>query len=109
MRGSVDGLGSSAPLGMMLPAVFSDDELAQRFVAGLDEVLAPIHNVLDCLDAYFTPSLAPADFTRWLGDWVGAETDGSGPPRLRRRRGGAACGGGCRRASAPDPGHSAGP
>ncbi|WP_328537631.1 phage tail protein [Streptomyces sp. NBC_00344] len=74
MRGSVDGLGSSAPLGMMLPAVFADDDLAQRFVAGLDEVLAPIHNVLDCLDAYFTPSLAPVDFTRWLGDWVGAET-----------------------------------
>jgi phage tail-like protein len=75
-RGSIDGLGSSAPLGAMLPAVFADDDLAQRFVAGLDEVLAPIHNVLDCLDAYFTPSLAPVDFTRWLGDWVGAETDG---------------------------------
>ncbi len=75
-RGSVDGLGSSAPLGVMLPAVFADDDLAQRFVAGLDEVLAPLHNVLDCLDAYFTPSLAPADFTRWLGSWVGAETEG---------------------------------
>ncbi|WP_326653200.1 phage tail protein [Streptomyces sp. NBC_01750] len=76
MRGSVDGLGSSAPLGPMLPAVFADDDLAQKFVAGLDEVLAPVHNVLDCLDAYFTPSLAPADFTRWLGEWVGAETEG---------------------------------
>ncbi|MEW1720641.1 phage tail protein [Streptomyces sp. NPDC093109] len=63
----------------MLPAVFADDDLAQRFVAGLDEVLAPLHNVLDCLDAYFTPSLAPADFTRWLGDWVGAETEGPDP------------------------------
>ncbi|MBV9026716.1 MAG: phage tail protein, partial [Streptomycetaceae bacterium] len=49
MRGSVDGLGSSAPLGMMLPAVFADDDLAQRFVAGLDDVLAPILAVLDCL------------------------------------------------------------
>ncbi|RDG39345.1 phage tail protein [Streptomyces corynorhini] len=61
----------------MLPAVFADDDLAQRFVAGIDEALAPLHNVLDCLDAYFTPSLAPADFTRWLGGWVGAETEGS--------------------------------
>lgn len=75
-RGSIDGLGSSSPIGLMLPAVFAEDDLAQRFVAGLDEVLAPIHNVLDCLEAYFAPSLAPADFTRWLGDWVGAETDG---------------------------------
>lgn len=80
-RGSVDGLRSSAPLGEMLPAVFADDDLAQRFVAGLDEVLAPILNVLD---SYFTPALAPADFTRWLGGWVGAETDGTGPEEWLR-------------------------
>ncbi|QES51464.1 phage tail protein [Streptomyces venezuelae] len=83
-RGSIDGLGSSAPLGAMLPAVFAEDDLAQRFVAGLDEVLAPILNVLDCLDSYFTPALAPVDFTRWLAGWVGAETDGTEPEdRLR--------------------------
>ncbi|MEU4652451.1 phage tail protein [Streptomyces sp. NPDC023723] len=76
-RGAVDNLGSSAPIGMMLPAVFADDDLAQRFVGGLDDTMAPILNVLDCLHAYFVPSLAPADFTRWLGDWVGAETDGT--------------------------------
>ncbi|MFJ2112271.1 phage tail protein [Streptomyces sp. NPDC087850] len=64
----------------MLPAVFADDDLAQRFVAGLDDVLAPLHNTLDCLDAYFTPALAPADFTRWLGGWVGAGADGPGLP-----------------------------
>lgn len=84
MRGSVDGLGSSAPIGAMLPAVFADDDLAQRFVAGLDEVVAPILSVLDCLDTYFRPSLAPLDFVQWLGSWVGAETDGSEPEaRLR--------------------------
>ncbi|MCF3137461.1 MULTISPECIES: phage tail protein [Streptomyces] len=84
MRGSIDGLGSSAPIADMLPAVFADDDLAQRFVAGLDEVIAPIHNVLDCLPAYFDPALAPVDFTRWLAGWVGAETDGTEPdPRLR--------------------------
>lgn len=76
MRGSVDGLGSSAPIGMMLPAVFADDDLAQHFVAGLDEVMAPILNVLDCLDTYFDPALTPVDFAQWLGIWVGAETEG---------------------------------
>ncbi|WP_042422531.1 phage tail protein [Streptacidiphilus anmyonensis] len=84
MRGSVDGLGSSAPLAEMLPAVFAEDDLAQRFVAGLDEVLAPLHNVLDCLDAYFSPALAPADFVRWLADWVGAEVDGTEEEALLR-------------------------
>lgn len=76
MRGSVDGLGSSTPIGTMLPAVFADDDLAQRFVAGLDEVLAPILNVLDCQDTYFDPALGPVDFVQWLSTWVGAETDG---------------------------------
>lgn len=84
MRGSIDGLESSAPIALMLPAVFADDDLAQRFVAGLDEVVAPIHNVLDCLDTYFRPSLAPVDFAHWLGSWVGAETDGSEPEPLLR-------------------------
>ncbi|WP_406146962.1 phage tail protein [Streptomyces sp. NBC_01012] len=84
MRGSIDGLGSSTPISTMLPAVFADDDLAQRFVAGLDDVLAPILNVLDCLDTYFDPALTPADFAQWLGTWVGAETDGTEPEaRLR--------------------------
>ncbi|MGW0085404.1 phage tail protein [Streptomyces sp. NPDC003393] len=84
MRGSIDGLGSSMPIGAMLPSVFADDGLAQRFVAGLDDVIAPLLNVLDCLDTYFRPSLAPLDFVQWLGGWVGAETDGTEPdPRLR--------------------------
>lgn len=84
MRGSIDGLGSSAPIGAMLPAVFADDDLAQRFVGGLDEVMAPILSVLDCLDTYFRPSLAPVDFAQWLGGWVGAETDGTEPEELLR-------------------------
>jgi phage tail-like protein len=84
MRGSIDGLGSSAPIGGMLPAVFADDDLALRFVAGLDDVVAPIHSVLDCLDTYFKPFLAPVDFARWLASWVGAETDGTEPEPLLR-------------------------
>ncbi|KAF4410873.1 MULTISPECIES: phage tail protein [Streptomyces] len=90
MRGSVDGLGSAQPLGLMLPAVFADDHLVQQFTGGLDEVLAPFTNVLDCLHAYFDPALAPLDFTTWLGSWVGAETEsaveGRGGPTEARLR-----------------------
>jgi phage tail-like protein len=68
----------------MLPAVYAEDDLAQRFVAGLDEVLAPLHNVLDCLESYFSPALAPVDFVRWLADWVGAEVDGTEEEALLR-------------------------
>ncbi|MFC5186961.1 phage tail protein [Actinomadura harenae] len=79
MRGGIDGLGTPYALGDHLPAVFADDDLAQRFTAGLDEVFAPVLSVLDCLDAYLSPSLAPPDFVTWLGGWVGAELRGDEP------------------------------
>ncbi|MEU9099141.1 phage tail protein [Streptomyces sp. NPDC048361] len=83
-RGSVDDLASSHPLGIQLPAVYADDDFAQRFVEGLDVVLAPLFNVLDCLEAYFDPALAPEDFVDWLTSWVGTELDGTESLELRR-------------------------
>ncbi|WP_034486290.1 phage tail protein [Actinomadura oligospora] len=84
MRGGVDGLGTPYPLGDHLPAVFAEDDLAQRFTAGLDEVFAPVLSVLDCLDAYLSPSLAPPDFVTWLAGWVGAELRGDEPDHQAR-------------------------
>ncbi|MFD5677533.1 phage tail protein, partial [Streptomyces sp. NPDC127040] len=83
-RGALDGLRSAHPLGPALPAVYADDDLAQRFVTGLDAMLAPVFTVLDCLEAYFDPALAPADFVDWLADWVGAELGGGEPVEVRR-------------------------
>ncbi len=75
-RGGVDGLPSPHPLGERLPAVFAQDDLMQRWVAGLDDLLAPLLVTLDCFDAYLRTDLAPEDFVLWLGSWLGAE---SGP------------------------------
>ncbi|MFH8981226.1 phage tail protein [Streptomyces varsoviensis] len=83
-RGTVDGLGTPHPLGGQLPGIYAEDDFALRFVEGLDVVLAPIFNVLDCLEAYFMPALAPDDFIDWLTTWVGAELDGTEPVELRR-------------------------
>ena len=66
MRGLVDGLRSPHPLGGTLPPIYLEDSLTQRITAGLDEVLAPVLNVLDNLDAYLDPALAPSDFYEWL-------------------------------------------
>ncbi|WP_409240409.1 phage tail protein [Streptomyces sp. PA5.6] len=77
-------LGSPHPIGDQLPAVFADDDFILRFVSGLDVVLAPVFAVLDSLEAYFTPSLTPADFLDWLTDWVGTELDGTEPLATRR-------------------------
>ena len=91
MRGAVDGLGSPFPLGAQLPSVYADDEFAQRFVTGLDDLFAPLLSVLDNFPAYLRPELAPSDFVAWLGGWVGAELSGDeSDPDLRAAVAGAA-------------------
>ena len=84
MRGTIPGLGTPHPLGSGLPAIYLEDDLAQRLLAALDEVLAPVLCTLDNLDHYLDPSLAPLDFVEWLAGWVGAAVDESWPPGRRR-------------------------
>lgn len=84
MRGTVAGLTSPHPLGGMMPAIFQDDAFTMRWTEGLDEVLAPVPAVLDCIDAYFDPLLSPEDFLAWLAGWCGMTLDENWP--LARRR-----------------------
>ncbi|MFG3100517.1 phage tail protein [Streptomyces sp. NPDC048182] len=83
-RAAVPGLPSRHPIGGQLPALYADDDFAQRFTGGLDTVLAPVFATLDNLPAYFDPRLAPPDFVAWLASWVGAADDPERP--LERRR-----------------------
>ncbi|MFD4908502.1 phage tail protein [Kitasatospora purpeofusca] len=83
-RAAVPGLPSRHPIGEQLPALYADDDFAQRFTAGLDTVLAPVFSTLDNLPSYFDPRLAPADFLAWLATWVGGADDPRRPPALRR-------------------------
>jgi phage tail-like protein len=75
MRGLVPGLRSPHPLGPTLPALYQDDDLAQRFLGALDEVMAPIYGTIDNFDAYLDPRLTPDDFLPWLAGWVGIALD----------------------------------
>lgn len=75
---------SSYPLADQLPAVYAEDPLARLFATGLDVVFGPLLTVLDCLEAYFTPALAPQDFLDWLGRWVGAELAGDEAEHITR-------------------------
>ncbi|WP_369368379.1 phage tail protein [Streptomyces sp. CG4] len=83
-RAAVPGLPSRHPIGGLLPALYADDDFAQRFTAGLDTVLAPVFATLDNLPAYLDPRVAPLDFVTWLASWVGADDDGEWPAELRR-------------------------
>lgn len=84
MRGAVPDLPTPHPLGLALPAMYSEDEFVQRFVSGLDDVLAPVLLTLDCMEAYLDPALAPADFVDWLAGWVAVPADEGQPLDLRR-------------------------
>lgn len=84
MRTAVAGLGTPYPIGSLLPAVLQEDRVAMQWTEGLDEVLAAPISTLDCLAAYTDPLLAPVDFVRWLGGWVGAVLDENWP--LERQR-----------------------
>lgn len=84
MRRGIPGLGVPYPIGRLLPAVYTEDEFTMRWTEGLDEVLAPVISVLDCLGAYLDPLLAPADFLPWLAGWSGTPLDENWP--LARQR-----------------------
>lgn len=83
-RGTIERLASAHPLGELLPGVYLEDSLAQRFTEGLDTVLAPVFATLDCLDAYLDPWLTPVDFLPWLASWVGVELDETWPEDRQR-------------------------
>ncbi len=84
MRGMVPGLGTPHPLGPTLPALYQDDDFAQRFLSGLDEVLAPVLSTIDNFESYLDPALTPDDFLDWLAGWVGIILD-DGWDEARRR------------------------
>ncbi|MFF4257656.1 phage tail protein [Streptomyces sp. NPDC001663] len=83
-RAAVPGLPSRYPIGEQLPALYADDDFAQRFTGGLDTVLAPVFATLDNLPAYLDPRVTPADFLSWLASWVGASDDPQWPVERRR-------------------------
>ncbi|GHJ91380.1 phage tail protein [Streptomyces sp. NE5-10] len=84
MRADVPGLPSPHPLIELLPAVYLEHGFLARFLAGLDEVLAPVLLTMDNLPAHLDPRTAPEDFLDWLAGWVAVEPHEDSPPERRR-------------------------
>lgn len=83
-RGGLEGIASPHPLGLTLSGPLQEDDFAQRFMAGLDKLLAPVFVTLENIDSYFDPYLAPEDFVEWLSTWVGLSLDENWPlPKQR--------------------------
>lgn len=83
-RAAVKSLVSPHPLGGFLPALYQEDQFAQRWMSALDEVLAPIFSSIDNFPAYLDPMLAPPDFLDWLATWMGLVADETWPVERRR-------------------------
>ncbi|WP_274031566.1 phage tail protein [Streptomyces sp. MMBL 11-1] len=84
MRGGIPGLPTPHPLIDRLPAVYLEQDFLQRFLAALDDVLAPVLLSIDNLPAHLDPRSAPDDFLDWLAQWVAADLHEGSPPELRR-------------------------
>lgn len=68
---------SPYPLIKYMPAVFADNPFAVHWTEGFDDVLAPLINMIDCIDRYVDPLFAPDEFVRWLAGWFGVVLDDS--------------------------------
>lgn len=75
MRGTVEGLATTRPLGSQLPALYQEDDFTQRWLAGFDEIWAPVLATIDALPAYLDPGTAPRDFLGWVAGWLGLVLD----------------------------------
>ncbi|WP_326655807.1 phage tail protein [Streptomyces sp. NBC_00385] len=84
MRTGVTGLPTPHPLIDQLPAVYLEQDFLRRFLAALDEVLAPVLLTIDNLPAHLDPRSAPEDFLAWLAQWVAVEPPEDGPVERRR-------------------------
>ncbi|MEV0580890.1 phage tail protein [Streptomyces sp. NPDC050392] len=84
MRTGVTGLPTPHPLIDQLPSVYLEQDFLRRFLAALDDVLAPVLLTLDNLPAYLDPRSAPEDFLAWLAQWVAVEPHEDGPTARRR-------------------------
>lgn len=84
-RGALPELENPHPMRLSLPALYQEDDFTTRFVSAFDTVLAPLIATLDCVDAYFDPSLAPLDLVAWLSTWVGLELDENWSDSQQRR------------------------
>ena len=75
-RGLIDDLASPVPVMQQLPAIYQElDPNMVRLTESFDAVMAPIWLVLDNLDAYVDPAIAPHDFVAMLAGWIGLEID----------------------------------
>lgn len=67
-----------------LPRPMAEDSFLPRFVGIVEEVASSVIGRIDDIEHHLDIGLAPPDFVRWLGSWLGVTLDPSLPPHRQR-------------------------
>jgi phage tail-like protein len=68
-----------------LPAIYSSDSFAGRFLRIFEEILGPIQVMVDNQPYYFDPMTAPVALLDWLEFWVNLDDEADDWPMPKRR------------------------
>jgi len=85
MRGEAPETTRAVEIIRYLPAIYQEDLFTDQFTRAFDDVLAPVHVVLDNIEQYFNPYLTPVDFLDWLAGWVGMGLSEDWPIERKRQ------------------------
>jgi phage tail-like protein len=75
MRRDLPGLPTPHPLVETLPGIYQGHSFTERFLASLDEVLAPVVSTVDNIAAYLDVATTPDDLLPWMSYWIGMPLD----------------------------------
>ncbi len=67
-----------------LPRPLSDDHFTRSFVAIFEQVAGSVRSRVTGFQDYLDPDLAPPEFVRWLGSWLGVVVESSLPEDHQR-------------------------
>jgi phage tail-like protein len=68
-----------------LPVCFAGDPFLRRFLGIFQELADDLRSAIDGIEHTVDATVAPPDFVRWLGAWLGVESLDPSLPELRQR------------------------
>lgn len=68
-----------------LPVCFAGDPFLRRFLGIFQELADDLRSAIDGIEHTVDADVAPPDFVRWLGGWLGVESLDPSLPELRQR------------------------
>ncbi|HEV7862345.1 MAG TPA: phage tail protein [Acidimicrobiia bacterium] len=68
-----------------LPVCFAGDPFLRRFLGIFQELADDLRSAIDGIEHAVDADVAPPDFVRWLGGWLGVESLDPSLPELRQR------------------------